>query len=50
MLVALRQTLDAAGLVDWEQWWVDSSQIRGSRAAAGARKKGGQKTSHKTTL
>jgi transposase len=48
MLVALRDTLDAQGLLDWEQWWIDSTNIRASRAAAGARKKGGQKTSPPT--
>jgi transposase len=44
LLVVLRDTLDAQGLLDWEQWWLDSTSIRASRAAAGARKKGGQKT------
>ncbi len=38
MLVALREALDAQGLIDWEQWWLDSTSIRASRAAAGARK------------
>jgi hypothetical protein len=50
MLVALRETLDAQGRLDWEQWWVDSTSLRASRAAAGARKKGGQKPSLPTTL
>jgi len=50
LLVVLRDTLDAQGLLDWEQWWLDSTSIRASRAAAGARKKGGQKTSLLTTL
>jgi transposase len=45
ILVALRATLDQQGLLDWEQWWLDSSSIRASRAAAGARKKGGLQTS-----
>jgi len=49
LLATLRQTLDAESLLDWEQWWVDSSQIRASRAAAGARKKGGRKPSRATT-
>jgi len=48
MLVALRASLDAQGLLDWEQWWVDGSNIRASRAAAGARKKGGHQTSQPT--
>jgi hypothetical protein len=50
ILVALRDTLDAQGLLDWEQWWIDSSSIRASRAAAGARKKGGRETNLPTTL
>jgi transposase len=49
MLVALRDTLQAQDQLDWEQWWVDSSSIRASRAAAGARKKGGLQTSRPTT-
>jgi transposase len=48
MLVALRATLDALGLLDWEQWWVDSTNIRASRVAAGARKNGGQVMSQPT--
>src|SRR5947208_14264807 len=48
MLATLCQTLDAAELLDWEQWWVDSSQIRASRAAAGAREKGGLRTNQAT--
>ena len=49
ILVALRATLDAQGLLNWEQWWLDSSSIRASRAAAGARKKGGLQTSRTIT-
>lgn len=49
ILVALRDTLDAQGQLDWEQWWVDGTNIRASRAAAGARKKGGPQTSPPTT-
>ena len=48
ILVALRDTLDAQALIDWEQWWIDSTSIRASRAAAGARKKGGHRTSRAT--
>jgi transposase len=48
MLVALRASLDQRGQLDWEQWWVDSTSIRASRAAAGARKKGGLQTSQPT--
>jgi transposase len=49
ILVAVRASLDAQGLLDWEQCWVDSSNIRASRAAAGARKKGRQQPSQLTT-
>ena len=41
MLLALRLKLDEQGEIDWEQWALDSTSIRASRAAAGARKKGG---------
>ncbi len=50
MLVALRASLDERGQLDWEQWWVDSTSIRASRAAAGARKKGGLHTNQSTML
>jgi transposase len=50
ILVALRASLDAQGLLDWEQWWLDSSSIRASRAAAGARKKAGPQTSQAIML
>lgn len=49
ILLALRDTLDQQGKIDWEQWWIDCTSIRASRAAAGARKKGGQKTNQSTT-
>jgi transposase len=48
MLVALRATLDQHEQLDWQQWWVDSTSIRASRAAAGARKKGGLQTNQPT--
>jgi transposase len=41
IVAALQIQLDAAGRLDWDQWCVDSTVIRASRAAAGARKKGG---------
>jgi transposase len=50
MLVALRASLDERGQLDWEQWRVDSTSIRASRAAAGARKKGGLRTNQSTML
>jgi transposase len=40
ILQALQVKLDAAGEIDWEQWNVDGTSIRASRAAGGARKKG----------
>ncbi len=49
ILIALREQLDERDQLDWEQWWVDSSNIRASRAAAGARKKGGLQMSQLTT-
>ncbi len=36
---ALQVKLDAAGLIDWELWAVDGSNVRAARAAAGAEKK-----------
>ena len=39
ILTALQVSLDQHGLIDWDQWWVDSTNVRASRAAAGARKK-----------
>lgn len=39
ILEALQIRLDQAGRIDWEQWAIDSTSIRASRAAAGARKK-----------
>ena len=37
MLSALQVELDADGRIDWEQWNIDGTHIRASRAAAGAR-------------
>jgi transposase len=37
MMQALQLKLDEQGKIDWEQWNVDSTVIRASRAAAGAR-------------
>jgi len=45
---ALQMKLDAAGQINWAQWNIDSTLIRASHAAAGARKKGGQRQSPKT--
>lgn len=49
ILRALRIRLDRAGRIDWDLWLVDGSNVRASRAAAGAGKKGAR-TSRKTTL
>ncbi|HEU4326888.1 MAG TPA: IS5 family transposase [Roseiflexaceae bacterium] len=38
----LQLKLDQRGLIDYEQWALDGTVIRAHRAAAGARKKGGQ--------
>lgn len=40
MLQALQSELDADGQIDWEQWNIDGTNIRASRAAAGARRDG----------
>ena len=45
---ALQVKLDATGHINWAQWNIDSTLIRASRAAAGARKKGVQQPSRKT--
>jgi transposase len=42
VLKALQIRLDKAGKIDWDLWLVDGSCVRASRAAAGARKKGGR--------
>lgn len=48
LLTALRIRLDKDGRIDWDLWLVDGSNVRASRAAAGAGKKGA-KSSPKTT-
>jgi len=45
---ALQVKLDATGHINWAQWNIDSTLIRASRAAGGARKKGVQQPSRKT--
>jgi len=50
ILASLRLEADAQGLIDWEQWNADSTSIRATRPAAGARKKGDHnRTSRRTT-
>lgn len=48
ILKALRIRLDKQGRIDWDLWLADGSNVRASRAAAGAGKKGA-KQSRKTT-
>jgi transposase len=43
VLAALQVRLDATGHLDWTTWMVDATIVRASRAAAGARKKGGSR-------
>jgi len=49
VLSGLRMQADQRGLIDWAQWNVDSTSIRATRHAAGARKKGGRKRMSRTT-
>lgn len=42
ILQALQARLDSDGKIDWEQWAIDSTSVRATRAAAGAVKKGGR--------
>jgi transposase len=50
ILKALRIRLDKKGKIDWNLWLVDGSNVRASRSAAGARKKGGaDSTANPTT-
>lgn len=43
ILETLRLRLDATGHIDWTTWMIDSTLIRASRVAAGARKTGTRK-------
>jgi transposase len=49
IVTALQMELDAQGQVDWSQFNIDGTSIRASRAAGGARKKGGPQTNPRTT-
>jgi len=50
ILKALQIRLDKQGKIDWDLWLVDGSNVRASRAAAGALKKGAKaSTSNPTT-
>ena len=48
ILERLQMKLDAEGKIDWDLWCIDGTNVRASRAAAGAGKKGGL-TSRRTT-
>lgn len=48
ILRALRIRLDKAGKIDWDLWLVDGSNVRASRAAAGAGKKGAEQSRQTT--
>ncbi len=39
----LQMRLDEKGLIDYATWMIDATNVRASKAAAGARKKGGLK-------
>lgn len=41
VLASLRMQADAKGLINWEQWNADTTNVRATRHAAGARKKRG---------
>lgn len=40
VVARLQRDLDRAGLIDWSAFCVDSTSVRASRSAAGARKRG----------
>jgi transposase len=48
MLEALQIRLDREGRIDWDLWCVDGTNIRASRAAAGAGKRGAPKNPQTT--
>jgi transposase len=51
VLAGLRARADGRGLIDWAQWNADSTSVRATRHAAGARKKGGRSpASRRTTV
>lgn len=49
IIAALQVKLDARGALDWSQFNIDGTSIRASRAAGGARKKGGHPANPQTT-
>ncbi len=50
ILQTLQIKLDEQGRIDWDQWCIDGTSVRASRAAAGARKKGGATRSSRPTM
>lgn len=44
ILKRLQLKLDAQGRIDWDLWCIDATNVRATRAAAGAPKKGGPKS------
>lgn len=50
ILKALQIRLDKQGKIDWDLWLVDGTNIRASRAAAGARKKSARPTPSNPTI
>jgi len=50
IMAALQVQLDAEGHLDWQQWNIDGTSIRASRAAAGARKKRALMTTNPPTM
>ena len=48
MLERLQLRLDAEGRIDVDLWCIDATQIRASRAAAGARRSAGEKRPRRT--
>lgn len=50
ILKALQIRLNKQGKIDWDLWLVDGSNVRASRAAAGARKKRGRDSTSSPTI
>lgn len=50
VLAHLRLVADERGLIEWERWNADSTSVRATRHAAGARKKGGRCRTNRKTM
>lgn len=48
VLARLRARIDRDGLIDWDMWCVDGSNIRASKAAAGGGQRGALQNSETT--